>query len=235
VRALALLGLLTGCAQFAERPTPLALTLDGWWIDVRDTINPGDVGKALRFSHDAVTTVGPNGHVTRRAADLRARPQESWAVTFDDGELTLRPAGSHLVGAHPRGTLDLRRANALETKRLDALTLTVRNHADFLNHLDEQVRLVGVYRQLDMRMRQTPPPEYHGQAAIELTGGWHIALETPTEPEGARTADEIARCEGKRVVVVGTLREALNNPEVATMLIQRIVDIKSVELAGEND
>jgi hypothetical protein len=106
---------------------------------------------------------------------------------------------------------------------------TIRSYEDFVSHIHQVVRVVGEYRQLDLRMDAAPPPQYRGQVEIVVEPRLSFVLESLRKPEGVRSTDEIARFEGHRVVVVGTV-EAPEFGEGASMMIPRLVKVQSITL-----
>jgi hypothetical protein len=99
----------------------------------------------------------------------------------------------------------------------------------------ERAEVEGTYQQIDIRMRVKGDPVYLGHAAVILDDGTEVTLEPSWAEEAIRPRDEIDRCEGHRVRVVGTVHEeAPEPPEPAAALMSPCVrPVESVEpLAG---
>ena len=75
-----------------------------------------------------------------------------------------------------------------------------------------RVRLVGTYHQVDMRMRQTPPPKYQGHTAVRLSDGTDVLLEPGWSEAAIRGAEERERHDGKRVEVTGVIHARSPEP-----------------------
>lgn len=71
--------------------------------------------------------------------------------------------------------------------------------------LGNRVTVVGVYRQLNVNQNRQEPPRYQGNVYLELSYGGAVAIGKPGDPARARSSDEIAALEGKRVTATGTL------------------------------
>ena len=93
--------------------------------------------------------------------------------------------------------------------------------------------VVGRYGQLDVRMRQKGDPVYRGHTALTLEDGTLVTLEPAWSDAALRPADEIERCDGKTVVVTGTLHAQAPEPEepIATIVSTCVSPVESVELA----
>jgi hypothetical protein len=103
---------------------------------------------------------------------------------------------------------------------------TVTDGQQLQQHLGQTVRLVGTYQQLNVHKRLDRPPTYRGNAYVTLDDGHAVALESLSS---VRDAAEIARFEGKRVQVIGTLFGPSYNPSVASLVMPSISDIQSIE------
>ncbi|MFP2934221.1 hypothetical protein ACLESO_55695 [Pyxidicoccus sp. 3LG] len=68
-----------------------------------------------------------------------------------------------------------------------------------------RVRLVGTYHQVDMRMRQKPPAQYVGHAAVRLGDGTEVLLEPGWSDAAIRGAEERERYDGQRVEITGVV------------------------------
>jgi hypothetical protein len=84
---------------------------------------------------------------------------------------------------------------------------TVESAADIAENAGAVVTVIGTYREVDIRRKQTPPPQFVGHVAIELSDGEQIMLEPSWSPDARRPEDERRRFAGKPVAVVGTLHE----------------------------
>lgn len=96
----------------------------------------------------------------------------------------------------------------------------------------KRVSVVGVYRATRIEMKKQPDkPKVHAQ--LETPGGW-LVLGVYYQAEGRRPPDELARLDGKKVKVTGTIRirpPVQTSPEgipMATMLEPCISPVESV-------
>jgi len=101
-----------------------------------------------------------------------------------------------------------------------------------LRERGKQVRVIGKYSQVDVRQRPSPPPVYQGHVAIILADRAKVFLHPAWHPNAIRPAEEIARYNHKKVVVVGKMvPEAPESPEGAASLIAPcMLTIDSIEL-----
>jgi hypothetical protein len=76
---------------------------------------------------------------------------------------------------------------------------------DIQSQSGRRVILVGIYHEVDLRMRQKPPPQYAGHAAIKLSDGTDVLLEPGWSAAAIRSPEERARYGGRRVEVTGTI------------------------------
>jgi hypothetical protein len=97
----------------------------------------------------------------------------------------------------------------------------------------QRARVVGTYRQVDMRMRQKPPPRYVGHAAVELSDGTRVLLEPGWSQAAIRSAEERALYDGKRVEVTGVIHQrSPSPPEPAAHVVNPTVSpVETVQLA----
>ena len=97
----------------------------------------------------------------------------------------------------------------------------------------EEAEIVGRYGQLDVRMRQKGDPVYRGHTAVTLDDGTLVTLEPVWSDAALRPAEEIERCDGKTVVVRGTVRAQAPEPEepIATIVSPCVSPVTAVELA----
>ncbi|MFL9453057.1 MULTISPECIES: hypothetical protein [Nostocales] len=95
------------------------------------------------------------------------------------------------------------------------------------------VRVIGKYRQVDVRYRQTPPPQYKGHVLIVLDDGGKIFFYPPWHSKAIRSSNEIAQFENKRVVVVGKILPIMPPypRDAASIVAPCVVAIESIELA----
>jgi hypothetical protein len=75
-----------------------------------------------------------------------------------------------------------------------------------------RVLLVGTYQQVDMRMRQKPPPVYRGHVALKLSDGTLVLLEPGWSKAAIRSPEERERYDGKRVEVTGIIHARSPEP-----------------------
>lgn len=73
--------------------------------------------------------------------------------------------------------------------------------------------VVGTYEQLDVRMRPRGAPVYRGHAVVRLDDDTLVTLEPMWKPEAIRPPDEIARFDGQRVGVRGTVLASAPEPD----------------------
>ena len=71
---------------------------------------------------------------------------------------------------------------------------------------------LGIYRQVDIRMRPKMPPVYAGHASVELSDGTHVLLEPSWSAAGIRRQEERISYDGKRVEVVGVVHSQTPKP-----------------------
>jgi hypothetical protein len=95
-----------------------------------------------------------------------------------------------------------------------------------------EAEVVGTYGQVDVRMRQKGEPVYRGHAAVTLEDGTLVTLEPVWSEAALRPAEEIERCDGKSVVVRGTLHAQAPEPDepVATIVSPCVSPVLSVEV-----
>ncbi|MBW2256465.1 MAG: hypothetical protein JRI25_17980, partial [Deltaproteobacteria bacterium] len=106
---------------------------------------------------------------------------------------------------------------------------------DITAHAGERVVVVGTYQQLDVRMREVPPPEYLGHASVVLSDGTLVLLEPIWADAAIRSEEERAVFDGKRVRVTGTLHARAPEPPEpdATMINPAISPVECVEGAAD--
>jgi hypothetical protein len=106
---------------------------------------------------------------------------------------------------------------------------------DIQANVGKRVLVVGIYRQLDIRMRPKGIPEYVGHAAIQLLDGHDVLLEPSWSPAARRIPSERTRFEGQQVEVIGTLH--LKPPEppepIAYVIAPCISPVEQIFLAGQ--
>lgn len=69
----------------------------------------------------------------------------------------------------------------------------------------QEVLIQGVYEQMDVRLRAAGPPVHEGHASLVLEDTTTLLLEPVWHADAKRSADEIARFEGKAVIVRGVV------------------------------
>lgn len=135
------------------------------------------------------------------------------------------PASGASTGAQPRSTRTY-------PDRFDGASSlpAVTTSTDVGTNDGAQVRLVGVYTELDARMKQDPPPVYAGHVAIELADGSKVTLNPVWHKDALRPEDEIKLLRGKRVEIVGMIfKRAPADPRGgASPIGPAIFDIKSL-------
>ena len=96
----------------------------------------------------------------------------------------------------------------------------------------KQVRVIGKYTQIDARRRKEPPPVYQGHVALILADRTAVFLYPTWHPSAIRPAEEIARYNHKKVVVVGKMvPEAPESPQGAASIIEPcMLTIDSIDL-----
>ncbi len=87
---------------------------------------------------------------------------------------------------------------------------TIRAYAELDRYDGEEVRLVGTYALVDVRMRPIPPAQYAGHAAVQLEGG-QVFIE-PTWSEAAIRPDVEQALAGSPVRVGGRLHMKMPQP-----------------------
>ena len=109
----------------------------------------------------------------------------------------------------------------------------VASEDDVAPHDQEEVRVVGRYEEVDVRMRPVPPPRYVGHAAIVLDDDTRVLLYPVWDPRARRGPDEIARFAGKRVEAIGTLHATApqGQESVANLELPCLTDVSSIRIA----
>lgn len=95
-----------------------------------------------------------------------------------------------------------------ELKRCESLS-------DLLEFSGERGLVVGRYVQVDVRQRQTGPPQYIGYAGVQFEDQTIVMLEPTWSPAGLRPYDERTRFDGRKVAVTGTVYVEMPEPEQA--------------------
>ena len=110
---------------------------------------------------------------------------------------------------------------------------TVTTQDDIPLHFGSVVTVVGRYTQLDMRKAKTGDPVYNGHAALALSDGTTVMLEQPWSDKAIRSSEEITRCDGKNVHVIGMIwpHPGPHPDGAATLRIPLVTDVQSVTLA----
>jgi len=111
-------------------------------------------------------------------------------------------------------------------------TIIARN-TDISGHDGERVVVVGTYGQLDVRMRQKPPPVYRGHVALTMADGNQVLLEPIWADAAIRSEEERAAWDGKEVRVTGRLYARGPEPPepIATMVVPTLSPVESIEPA----
>lgn len=93
------------------------------------------------------------------------------------------------------------------------------------------VRIVGKYKQVDVRYINVPPI-YEGHVKVVLDDGTGIFFYPPWHSKAIRTSEEIAQFENKRVVVVGKILPKIPPyPHYAASIVAPcLVTIESLEI-----
>lgn len=91
---------------------------------------------------------------------------------------------------------------------------------DIAEYANEEVRLIGRYRQIDVRKRQASPPVYSGHVAIVLDDSTAVLLYPIWHSSAKRPAEAIERLVDQRVAVEGTIfPKAPPSPDHAASLV----------------
>ncbi|MGB0561288.1 MAG: hypothetical protein ACPGVO_05740 [Spirulinaceae cyanobacterium] len=102
-----------------------------------------------------------------------------------------------------------------------------------------QVRVIGEYRQIDLRMLHKFPPAYRGLAAIFVDDLGPVLLSAGGYEEVIRPPEEIAQYQGKRVAVTGILWETMppypTAPAANRPLIPCLLPVDSIELLDQEE
>jgi len=116
---------------------------------------------------------------------------------------------------------------------MDTTHPQVTTQDDIRLHFGTVVMVVGSYAQLDMRKAKTGDPVYSGHAAVALSDGTTVMLEQPWSDKAIRSSEEITRCEGKAVHVIGMIwpQPGPHPDGAATLQIPLVTDVQSVTLA----
>ncbi len=109
----------------------------------------------------------------------------------------------------------------------------VRTWADLEKASGDRGVVVGVYHQADVRQAPAGDPEFDGHAAVRLEDGIDVFLEPTWSEQALRPAEEIERCDGKRVRASGVVHaQAPEPPEpVAAIVSPCLHPVEAVDLA----
>jgi hypothetical protein len=110
----------------------------------------------------------------------------------------------------------------------------VRGSGDLERASGKRGAVVGVYRQVDVRQAAEGAPQYDGHAAVELDGGGRVFLEPTWSEEALRPAEEIERCDGRRVRASGVVHARAPEPPepVAAIIDPCLHPVEAVELVA---
>lgn len=97
--------------------------------------------------------------------------------------------------------------------------------------------IIGVYMQIDARMRKKGEPVFSGNVAVRMIDGTSVMLETSWSAAGVRGEDERLMFDGKQVEVTGIVH--LQSPEppedVNYVMGPCVSPVEKVELYQIND
>jgi hypothetical protein len=108
----------------------------------------------------------------------------------------------------------------------------VRSADDLQRASGKRGAVIGVYRQVDVRQAAESTPQYDGHAAVELDGGARVFLEPTWSDDAVRPAEEIERCDGRRVRATGVVHARAPEPPepVAAIIDPCVHPVEAVEL-----
>lgn len=113
--------------------------------------------------------------------------------------------------------------------------VTCESLQDIQAYTGQRVMTVGIYIQVDLRMRKKGRPKYTGYAAVRLTDGTEVLLEPSWSTAAIRSADERRQFENDQVEVIGTVH--LQTPkapeEVAYVMGPCITPVERIQLAQQ--
>lgn len=114
------------------------------------------------------------------------------------------------------------------------MTPLILQQADILAHDQQEVRVVGRYIQIDVRMIQKSPPRYDGHVAIVLDDETEVLLYPVWHQQARRDEQEIAQFEGQRVEVTGKLyaRAPENREGSANLRLPCLQNITVIHLSA---
>jgi hypothetical protein len=91
---------------------------------------------------------------------------------------------------------------------------------DIESRSGQRAVVVGIYHQIDARMRHKELPMYAGQVAIQLKDGTEVLLEPSWSTAGIRNLEERTLFDGKVVEVTGVVYRQTPKPvETVTYVI----------------
>ncbi|MCP4440631.1 MAG: hypothetical protein GY810_16925 [Aureispira sp.] len=109
-------------------------------------------------------------------------------------------------------------------------TPLIKTDKDIKRHDSTQVIVIGTYYEIDVAQHPARTV-YIGRAALRLEDGSSIAIEV--DDKGVRSKQEINRCKGKQVKIVGTLHSLMQlwgSYDEAAIVSPALTDIQSIEV-----
>lgn len=129
---------------------------------------------------------------------------------------------------------DLRAAaDQMSQMRPSTVASPVRTAEQLAQADGKRATLIGLYRRLDARQNQEPPPVYRGHALLVLSDGERVYLEPSWSDAAIRSAAEQASFDGQRVELTGIVHRDVPPPpqDVNYILGACISPVEHIRLA----
>lgn len=107
--------------------------------------------------------------------------------------------------------------------------IIIKTRPDIERYSGQEADLIGIYRKVDVRMRQTGTPVYKGHVSIFLEDDTEVMLLPTWDKAAIRKPDEIKKYDGKLVQVKCIVQPYPPNPEnFAMAMIPCITKVFSI-------
>ena len=109
-------------------------------------------------------------------------------------------------------------------------------YEDVKAHAEERAAIVGVYHQIDIRMRPKSSQKFTGHAAVRLDDGEDVLLEPTWSPAAIRSEEERKRFDGARVEAVGVVHAESPEPpeQVAFRMGPCLSPVDQIQIASKD-
>jgi hypothetical protein len=116
------------------------------------------------------------------------------------------------------------------------MTPIISQKNDIATNDRKEAKVVGLYIQIDVRMRQKTPPLFDGHVAILLEDDTQVLLYPVWDKQARRDSQEITQFEGRRVEVSGKLyaRAPENSEGSSNLRLPCLKDITAIHLASKD-